>query len=126
MWVFTNFGFFSVTQNPNDASELQVRSRTIGDITELCNRYFPNSKIVQTPNADYLYRIFVSHQDFSEAISKIALTIDYSNFKDDVAKKQGPGRADIYGHVWENVLSVEKEDPLFGEPQEQQASLDFD
>ena len=40
MWLFTNFGFFSVVQK-NGEPELTVRSRTQGDLLRLQRHYLP-------------------------------------------------------------------------------------
>jgi hypothetical protein len=42
-------------------------------------------------------------------VKKIALDIDYGNFKDTVADEQGFGRAKIYGGVWSVLLDLERE-----------------
>ena len=40
MWLFTNFGFFSVVQKPGER-DLTVRSRLRSDLERLRERYLP-------------------------------------------------------------------------------------
>ena len=108
MWLITNFGFFSVVQKPGD-DLLTVRSRVKADLEELQNRYIPNlSEILETADSDYCYRSRVSKVEFGDSLKKIAMDIDYDNFKNSVYKKQGHKRAGIYGRIWELLLNLKK------------------
>lgn len=53
-------------------------------------------------------RAKVSREDLAEAMQKIVMDIEYLNFKDSVAKKQGYKRASIYGEVWSALLNLQK------------------
>ena len=108
MWLVTNFGFFSVVQKKDDEI-LTVRARARGDLEALKERYIPNlGHILRGEGTDYQYRAKVSREDLTKAMKKIVLDIDYSNFKDSVAEKQGHKRARIYGDVWEILLGLQK------------------
>jgi hypothetical protein len=108
MWLVTHFGFFSVVQKKSD-DILTVRARTRGDLEALKERYVPTlGHILKGEGTDYQYRAKVSREDLAEAMQKIIMDIDYSNFKDAVAEKQGNKRARIYGEVWEVLLDLEK------------------
>jgi hypothetical protein len=108
MWLVTNFGFFSVVQKKDD-DILTVRARARGDLETLKERYIPKlGHILRGEGTDYQYRAKVSREDLTKAMKKIVLDIDYSNFKDSVAEKQGHKRARIYGDVWETLLGLQK------------------
>lgn len=42
----------------------------------------------------------------TEAFATMLREIDYANFKDAVATRQGPGRAEVYGKVWGTLLAL--------------------
>jgi len=120
MWLITNFGFFSAVQKPGD-DQLTLRARSREDLEALHEKYLPHlGEIIQGAGTDYQYRARVSHEDFAEALQKIAMDINYSNFKNSVAKNQGHKRAGIYHDLWETVwrisdrTSLGQEDCLWG------------
>ena len=100
MWLFTNFGFFSVVQKKGDTS-LTVRTRFKGDLERLRERYMPSlGPTAENAGTDYRYRAKVSHADLAAALAKIAQDIHYDNFKNSVAEEQGMKRHDAYSEVW--------------------------
>jgi len=108
MWLMTNIGFFSVVQKRDD-DVLTVRARVKSDLEALKEKYIPTlGNILEGKGTDYKYRAKVSREDLAEAMRKIVMDIDYSNFKDSVAKKQGYKRASIYGEVWSDLMSLQK------------------
>jgi hypothetical protein len=108
MWFVTNFGFFSVVQKKGD-DILTVRARARGDLEALKERYVSKlGHILKGEGTDYQYRARVSREDLAKAMGKIIMDIDYSNFKDSVAEKQGHKRARIYGEVWGTLLGLQK------------------
>lgn len=111
MWLLTNFGFFSVVQKPGDAEKqsLTVRARVKADLESLRQKYIPNMGPIQANSgSDYKYRASISRSDFAIAALKIALDIDYSNFKDSVAANQGKARAGVYHEVWHQLLKLQE------------------
>ena len=108
MWLVTNFGFFSIVQKKGE-DILTVRARARGDLEDLKERYVPTlGHILKGEGTDYQYRAKVSREELAGDMQKIIMDIDYSNFKDAVAEKQGHKRARIYGDVWEVLLGLEK------------------
>jgi hypothetical protein len=108
MWLFINIGFFSIVQKPNE-SFLTVRSRVEADIDRLREECMPSlSSTVTGAGTDYPYRATISHEDFAKALGAVARNINYSNFKNEVAKRMGPQRARIYSKVWSSLLELEK------------------
>jgi hypothetical protein len=107
MWLFTNFGFFSVVQKPG-TDFLTVRARVKGDLDALRATYLPQlSKTQAKGGTDYPWRATVSHCDFAAALGKIAMNLDYANFKNEVAARQGKVRASRYGKVWSALYDME-------------------
>ena len=108
MWLFTNFGFFSVVQKFG-TDYLTVRARVQGDLDNLRAKYLPHLSATQAKGGnDYTWRATVSHADFAAVLGKIAMDLDYANFKNEVAARQGKVRADRYHDVW-STLSGMKE-----------------
>ena len=98
MWVFTTAGFLSAVEHRDDPEFLIVRARAAEDLDELCR--WAGSERVDTPDADYPYRTIIRKQKFADWLRAQAAAIDYPNFKDAVADRQGGGRASVYAQVW--------------------------
>ena len=109
MWLITPFGFFSVVQKPDDkkTATLTIRSRVRGDLERLRDAYLPSmSEIVANAGSDYRYRARAKRSEVSSAMAKIVSDIEYENFKDEVAQKQGKVRAGFYGKVWQVLYDL--------------------
>ena len=108
MWLMTKFGFFSVVQKPGD-EDLTVRSRVLEDLENLREQYLPElGEIEEGKGTDYRFRAKASHEEVAEAVRKITLDIDYSNFKNEVKRVQGSERAGVYGEVWTVLYHLQK------------------
>ena len=82
LWLFTSKSFLSVVadkENPK-GDRLLVRSRIAGDIEEV----FPDANIMETCNADYRFRAWVSREKVNNAISEYVRNLNYINFKNSV------------------------------------------
>jgi len=82
MWLFTSKSFLSVVadkENPK-GDRLLVRSRIAGDIEEV----FPDANVMETSNADYRFRAWVSREKVNKAISEYIQNLNYINFKNSV------------------------------------------
>ena len=83
MWLFTNFGFFSVVKK-DESDDLTVRSRTKSDLDRLRNHYLPSLSASRGhEGTDYPWRATTSASALAEAMSAFAQDIDYANFKDE-------------------------------------------
>lgn len=123
MWLITPVGFFSIVQKPADVSAgtLTVRARVRSDIDALRATFLPElTPTKETASADYRFRGQAPKAAVAAALAKLAESIDYSNFKDDVAKRQGKERAHLYHGVWD-VLYAMQGDPKFEKPTTRQA-----
>lgn len=106
MWLFTNIGFFSAVQKPG-TDFLTIRARVKGDLDALREKYLSElSPTISNVGTDYPWRATVSHAAFAVALDQIVLDIDYSNFKNEVAARQGKGRAHRYGKVWSALYDM--------------------
>lgn len=103
MWLFTNFGFFSIVEKAADRGRdtLTVRGRFAGDLELLREKYLPElGPIVADAGTDYKYRAQAPRAAVAAAFQHAVAEIDYSNFKSAVMHEQGYGRANLYGDIW--------------------------
>jgi hypothetical protein len=98
MWIFTTSGFVSIVADRDDPDRLLLRGRVRADLDPLAKEI--GAHVHSTPGADYPYRFTASKGDVAEAISRLVNAIDYPNFKDEVAQRQGRGRESAYHEIW--------------------------
>jgi hypothetical protein len=111
MWLMTPIGFFSIVRKPNDlaTNTLTIRSRIRSDLEDLRKRYLPGlSEIEENAGTDYRYRATALRSDVSTAFAKMVQDLNYENFKDEVAHKQGEGRERVYEKVWSVLRSLQR------------------
>jgi len=109
MWLFTKVGFFSISEPREEPGRIQVRARVEGDLESLRNKYLPElTETVRLQGRDYPYRGYCSKPELSKAVAKIAMDIDYSNFKNEVEKTQGRPREEVYAQVWRVMYNAER------------------
>lgn len=65
-------------------------------------------KVIETPSADYRFRVMVAKTEWVAYVADCASAIDYDNFKNVVAARQGPARASVYGEVWATLLRLQR------------------
>src|SRR4051794_9451393 len=108
MWLMTPRGFFSaVAKDKSRPDRITVRARKESDLESL-RELIPDALDVPPAKwADYPCRIECSIADWATACARMALEVDYSNFKDEVKVVQGAGRAAIYSRVWGDLLEIE-------------------
>ena len=109
MWLFTPQGFYSVVAHRRDADKLLVRARVREDL-EALKEQIPDLRIVSDQEADYRWRAIVTRAEWVAALAQLASEIDYDNFKSAVGDRQGDERARIYGHVWGELLALQRDE----------------
>jgi 8-oxo-dGTP pyrophosphatase MutT (NUDIX family) len=110
MWLITNFGFLSIVEKPEDEEEalLTIRARVRSDLDALRHKYLPAlGPISKDAGTDYKYRARAPRLAVASALGQLALEIDYSNFKDSVAKNQGSERATLYHELWDVLYKLQ-------------------
>lgn len=100
MWIFTTSGFLSVVAHHDRPGDLLVRARMLGDLAAFCAATSAPAP-VETPARDYRWRTTVPAATFATYLAGQAEDIDYGNFKNAVAERQGSDRAHRYGDVWD-------------------------
>ena len=100
MWLFTEIGFFSVVAHRDRPDTLLVRARAREDLEALRDRHLPDLELLENAGSDYRWRAFVGRADWERVAAALAAGIDYPNFKNAVAERQGHERAGCYHDVW--------------------------
>jgi hypothetical protein len=110
MWIFSVQGFVSVVADWKDPSRVFVRGRSRKDVEAFGRRL--GVSVIDTPSADYPFRVVVCKKKFAKLLAEMAEAIDYPNFKDEVLGTQGPARESLYHQVWSVMRrGLEKERP---------------
>lgn len=119
MWLLTPLGFFSIVRKPADvkAGTLTVRARVRADLERLREACLPGlGEIVADAGTDYRYRAQAPRGEVGLALADLTARIDYANFKDTVAARQGKARAALYGKVWQTLYALPDEAPAPAAP----------
>lgn len=106
MWLLTPRGFYSVVVNRHDESTVLVRARRSEDLVSL-SALSPDLVVEHTPGRDYAWRTTVERGEWERLAAALASEIDYPNFKDAVAERQGYERASVYGRVWSALRALQ-------------------
>lgn len=113
MWLFTRYGFLSIvladpasgTGSALNVPELMVRGRVRQHLRNLQARFPAIAKlpIIETPTADYRYRLIVPKSVWAAISQALAAEIDYSNFKGECEITAGVDAAyvEMLHDIWE-------------------------
>ena len=107
MWLVTTRGFYSIVEDFRDREGLLVRARVREDLEALAD-LVPGLEVEETPERDYGFRASVTREVWASAVAQLAREIDYPNFKNAVAERQGVDRAHVYGDVWATLLELQR------------------
>lgn len=108
MWLLTVQGFYSVVAHRDDPDMLLVRARARDDI-EALREQIPALEPFEDPGADYRHRAVVSRAEWVAALAQLVAAVDYDNFKDAVAARQGGARSGLYGRVWSTLRGLQRD-----------------
>ena len=118
MWLITPFGFFSIVQKPADIPQgtLTLRARVKSDLETLKAQLLPTLGLISESNSnDYRFRAQAPQEDVAQAMDQMARQVRYSNFKNEVAKRQGQARAHLYHDVWDMLYRLQTKPQLYSE-----------
>jgi hypothetical protein len=104
MWMFTTTGFISAVYKDG---ALQVRARDKKSLEPMAKQ--SGAEIIATPLADYPYRIAITNEQFASWVSKQAMSVDYRNFKSEIADTRGYSFVTPLNKVWSVMHDVEDE-----------------
>jgi hypothetical protein len=107
MWIFTIAGFYSIVADRKRPGNALVRARVREDLEAFCARTGAPDP-VETRDRDYRFRTSVPFATLAADLAAQAAAIDYPNFKNEVAARQGPDRARWYGRVWSVMHALQE------------------
>jgi hypothetical protein len=107
MWIATEHGFYSAVENRNDKNTVMIRARVREDLEHLVKSLSLKTPVVDSPNADYPYRVTITKKDWGKFLSTAGTSIDYPNFKSRVGKHDRE-REHVYHEVWATLMKLEK------------------
>jgi 8-oxo-dGTP pyrophosphatase MutT (NUDIX family) len=113
MWLITPIGFFSIVQKATDKTgdTLTVRARVRSDLEALRERYLPSlGAITESRSNDYRFRAVARRSEVAAAAAAMIDALDYSNFKNEVARRQGRKREALYHDVWDVLYALQQAD----------------
>ncbi len=115
MWLITPEGFFSIVEKAADKASgtLTIRARVASDLEALRRgSLLELGATTKGAGTDYRYRATAPREAIAKALARMVEGLQYSNFKNEVAKRQGHARAELYHDVWD-VLYRMQTDPKF-------------
>lgn len=83
MWLATKHGFYSIVQKA--PTKFHIRARVRQDLKNLRELTGNDWEIQEWPLADYRYRVIVDYPEFAGVMAALALSLDYPNFKSQIA-----------------------------------------
>jgi len=108
VWLVTPRGFYSAVAKLEDGDEyVTVRARSERDIRNLSDLI--EAEPSRHEATDYRWRIRCRRSEWAHAVAKMAVEIDYSNFKNRIASED-PERAHLLARVWEVLYDIQRQE----------------
>ena len=103
MWLMTKHGFYSIVQK--EPGQFHVRSRVRQDLENLVARVpLPGAEIRSSKVTDYPFRVIVAKEDVLKVMQFLGDSLDYSNFKNTVARTPDQqAKHYAYAKVWHTM-----------------------
>lgn len=90
MWIFTRYGFFSLSLKPNGAYQIRARARAhLVALKQRFNGHMPGLKaahITFSKTNDYPYRVVVPQREAAKLLSELVKEQEWDNFKSEVGR----------------------------------------
>lgn len=105
MWMASKLGFFSIVRKPDG---FHVRARLRQDLEQLLATGAPGASIQEWPAADYRWRAIVSPAELHGLFGALEASVDYPNFKAEVARRpdQRP-KLPAYHALWSDLHALQ-------------------
>jgi len=112
MWLFTKYGFYSIVKKKfgNQVKPFQLRARKQKDLENLIRIAMLETKITETLQADYHYRITVDEKELIWILEVLADHLDYENFKSMIAgQADQKDKLSAYHNIWAAMYSFQNQ-----------------
>ncbi len=115
MWLFSKTGFVSVVHDRYcKKDEVVVRARIREDLTSFLEKTDLSEssvKILEIDDADYRFRVIIDQAQFALALARLAMEVDYDNFKNEACPwGKDKERMIAYHRCWEALREFNKDD----------------
>lgn len=107
MWIMTSFGILMPSLRPadtvsdGDEKTMQIRTRRRKELEILREEFMPElGEIIFMPHTDYEYRTYCTPQEWSDALTRITLAIDYTKFKPTTERYKDNELHKAYNEIW--------------------------
>lgn len=113
MWLYLQNGFFSIVHKPPcKKGELLVRARCKEDMERLREKlsqtYNFKGTVIDSPKADYAYRMIVPREIWASFMASTAMELEYDNFKNTIPSSDTL-RHDAYFDCWEAMYHWQRD-----------------
>lgn len=109
MWLATKHGFYSIVQKAPQT--YHVRGRMRADLENLLQLIEGEHTIHEWPSADYRYRIIVDQVALTGIMAALAVSLDYPNFKNQIAREPDQRvKLDAFHEVWSIMAGLQDRD----------------
>jgi hypothetical protein len=115
MWIMSKAGAYSVVRK-GKPGEYQVRGRERRDLQNLLMLVdMPADRLIVTRSGDYGFRLIVNETELGRIFAALMGTIDYTNFKDEVARHSDQAhKLRVYHEVWHLLSKLQPWPPYSG------------
>jgi len=97
-----------VTVSRQEPDKMQIRARAREDLERLAefakNLGWQFGPVIETPQADYRYRLLIKRDEWPALAHDLAEDVDYSNFKNEI---HDPYRHRLYEDVWQTMYGLQ-------------------
>lgn len=111
MWIFTRYGFYSVSFQKN---RMAVRARVRRHLERLVERFpeeLQGTGIAVSDHADYRYRIHADRENWVRVVRALAEEQTWGNFKSEVGRFQGyDGYERALHEVWATMMKLQRDE----------------
>jgi hypothetical protein len=112
VWICFNNSFVSIVQDKTQPHKLMVRARAK---EHLLNLFGPKAQIIETPDADYRWRVLTTRRRVTQLMSDAIASLDYPNFKDSVEDDR---LHRMYARWWGDHYGLQQEAEAAARPPE--------
>ena len=107
MWIASKLGFYSIVCKDED--EFHIRARLRVDLENLLVATKLDEEINQSDRSDYRYRLVVRSDAVKKVFSILCETINYPNFKNQIAETPSQeDKLDAYHDIWSVMYNEQK------------------
>jgi hypothetical protein len=112
MWIFSKQGFFSIVKKKylDQPKPYQIRARSLNDLENLIKAADLEEEIIETPYADYFFRIIADQADLEKIFNILQKELKYENFKNMVGRHEDQrDKLDAYHKIWKTMYNYQNE-----------------